>query len=100
MAVAVLTDEQLGALLEKAAERGAQRALEETRASELTTEQAAQLLEIAPKTVRAMVKDGRLPFSRKVGREYRFRTKDVEETKRGGPVSAAARRTLASLGLG
>lgn len=100
MGVALLTDEQLRALLEDAAERGARRALESTAAAELTTEQAASVLEIAPKTVIKWAQSGRLKVARKVGKTYRFHRAEVEAAKKGGPVSDAARKALATLGLG
>lgn len=43
----------------------------------LTIDQAAQLLSLSPRTVRSMVKDGRLPAVR-IGRAVRIRRGDVE----------------------
>lgn len=61
MAVALLTDEQLGALLEQAAERGAQRAISAVRDDQLLPlSDAARLRGVSLRTIERWVATGRL----------------------------------------
>ena len=64
--VAVLTPEQLEALLEQAAERGAARALAQAAGGDvLTTAQVARLAGVTRKTVNTWISEGRLPAGRR-----------------------------------
>lgn len=88
MAVALLTDEQLQAMLTQAAEQGARRALELAAPAVLTTAQAAALAGVKQKTVQEWIASRRLPAGRR-GRLLTIARADLERflagEKGGGP---------------
>jgi excisionase family DNA binding protein len=100
-AVIVLTREQYRADMEEAAELGAKKALAAVNSSmnELTSEQVAAALGLKTRTVSRLAKAGRLKWTRRHGKEYRFVQADIDAYKRGGPMAEAAQKTLASLPL-
>lgn len=100
-AVALLSQEQLAALLEQAAERGAERALARGGRAVLTTADAARLAGRSEKTVRAWIEAGDLP-AQKRGRSWAIRRQDLDAYLAGGgsPQGVTADAVLASLGKG
>lgn len=88
MAARVLTDEDLDPLRRELAEL---RALVAGRAigDVLSTEQAADLAGVTPKTVREWVASGALPVSRR-GRRIAIRRADLDAYLAGGARPAAA----------
>jgi excisionase family DNA binding protein len=104
-ALAVLTQEQLSALLEQAAERGAARALAQAGGaaeSLLSTEGAAELAGVAPKTIAAWIRAGRLKAGRP-GRKWVIARADllacarstsgaVDPVREAGRIAASLRR--------
>ena len=50
----------------------------------LTTQQAAELLEVSRKMVQSLIKRGRLP-AEKIGRDWMIRREDVDRHERGKP---------------
>lgn len=87
MAARVLTDEDLEPLRRELAEL---RALVHGRAAGdvLSTEQAAGLAGVTPKTVRTWIEDGTLPASRR-GRRLAIRRSDLDAYLSGSPSQAA-----------
>lgn len=92
MAARVLTEEDLEPLRRELAELRAQ--VQGRASGVLSTAQAADLAGVTPKTVRAWVEAGALPFSRR-GRRLSILRADLEAYLSGG--RPAARVLLASL---
>jgi excisionase family DNA binding protein len=84
-AVAILTDEQIRAMLREAAELGARRALDLASPAALTTAQAAALTGRKQKTVQEWIASGRLP-ARKRGRLLTILRSDLERFLAGEKV--------------
>jgi excisionase family DNA binding protein len=90
-AVAVLSPEQLRAMLEEAAERGAERALARGAVAPTdwaTPEQAAALLGATPKTVRRWAASGRLRATRE-GSRWKIDRASLPEVKPASPEDHA-----------
>jgi excisionase family DNA binding protein len=95
-AVAILTDEQLQNLLEKAAEKGAERALARGGPAVLSTEQAADLAGVKAKTIREWISSG-LPAGRR-GRLRTIRRADLEKWLAGERPASTGDAILRSVG--
>lgn len=78
MAVVLLTDDQLRAIVEDAVERGARRALDLADGGDvLSTAQAAKLARVTRKTVNDWINEGRLPAGHR-GRNRTIRREDLD----------------------
>ena len=81
--VVVLSQDELAALLERSARKGALMALREvdslTRRSELTEAEAAQVLGQSPNTLRQWRCQGRGPAWTKAGRRVLYRRADLDD---------------------
>lgn len=66
-----------------------------TMARILTAEQAAEKLQLTPKTIRKLLKEGQMP-GRKVGREWRVLETDIERWVSGEqrPIPVAERQSI------
>jgi excisionase family DNA binding protein len=97
-AAIVMSPEELDDLLERAATRALEKA-RPLRATEpdLTTEQAAQELQLRPKTVRRLARDGRIRGVRR-GSTWRFPRTAIEAYRSGGPAVSVS-DTLDRLGM-
>lgn len=97
-AAIVMSPEELDDLLERAVARALEKA-RPPRAAEpdLTTEQAAQELQLAAKTVRRLARDGRIRGIRR-GATWRFPRTAIEAYRAGGPAAFVS-DTLGRLGM-
>jgi excisionase family DNA binding protein len=86
MAARVLTDDDLEPLRRELAEL---RALVSGRPGLLTTEEAAEVVDVTPKTIRAWVADGRLRVEKRRGRRLFFREEDVRAARSAGSDTPA-----------
>jgi excisionase family DNA binding protein len=102
-AVAILTDEQLQALLEKAAEKGAERALARGGPAVLSTAQAAEFARVTPKTILEWINegvDGRKLEAGHRGRKRTIRREELErflEGRRSAPAPGSPQALAAGL---
>jgi excisionase family DNA binding protein len=60
----------------------------------LTARQLAEVLQVTPRTVYSLARQGRIPHLR-VGRSLRFRLEQVEEALAAGPSTSQAERCAA-----
>jgi excisionase family DNA binding protein len=89
-AVAIMTDEQLQALLTEAAKKGAELALAAGGPQTLSTEQAAAIANVSPKTVREWISSGALPAGRR-GQRRTIQRADLDRYLAGRPEGGGAR---------
>lgn len=95
----VLTPEQLEQLVERAVERALSRVFPAAPPElDLTSEQAAEALNLAPKTIRRLAREGKLPGKRR-GSTWRFTRRAVEAYRAGGSSESLLKRTLDHLGV-
>lgn len=79
MKLAVMTSDELSALVETAVNRALARTRPEPESEIMSCEQVAELLGVHPRTVRNLTHDEGLPPLRRIGKLWRFRRSEVLE---------------------